>query len=602
MRMARCDVLVLIGFCLVLFGISLVGGRALTMHESVLPQCTREMRENHEWLIPTSGGRPWLHRPPLPHWVMLAVTAPLGAVDAAWKVRLAPLVMSTCVVLMTAWLAGRWFGRNLGLLSGLVLATAFQFTRYAWLAEEDTTLCAAVTATVTLFAYLEFFAPDHSAQQGVVRRWFGWHGWPLMGFFTCLGLTNMAKGLIFGPLLATVPIALFLVSTLEPRRLQKYFWAWGWLATAIAGGLWPAYVYLNYPDVLDMWIYDYGGRLNGGYIGEPWWYYWATLPWALLPWTPLVIAGLAITFRKAWLARSLPERFLWCWSVGTVAFFSIPDGKHHHYLVPCLPPWAMLGALGLAWARQRIVAWESPLKSPSLAAAVVGLGGGLALWMLRAKIPGPDWIVPLGMLLLPMATFLLAWAWQQPHAIRGGVVAFAVLVAVYGAGYVYVGRYLEHGREDWEFLMAVRDHARTAKDPMYVNAELRSCLEVNRVLIHLDRDTRTIHNLSYLLDAELQPETILLVTLARDQARLARVGEPRVILQSTRSRRELSPGERLTLFEVRLDPERPRFSNHLPIRQQQIKHREPGPFLGGLDPKDWTSLMPGRVLSASGPR
>ncbi|HMP59080.1 MAG TPA: hypothetical protein PKD86_06985, partial [Gemmatales bacterium] len=75
------DYFLLAGFCLVLFGVSLVGGRPMTMHESVLPQCTREMHDRGDWLTPHSGGRPWLHRPPPPHWGILALTSPFGRVD-----------------------------------------------------------------------------------------------------------------------------------------------------------------------------------------------------------------------------------------------------------------------------------------------------------------------------------------------------------------------------------------------------------------------------------------------------------------------------------------------------------------------------------------
>src|SRR5574341_938662 len=72
------DYLLLMGFTLVLFGYSLVSGRPLTMHEARLPQTAREMQITGDYLFPTSGGRPWLERPPLPHWITIAFASITG--------------------------------------------------------------------------------------------------------------------------------------------------------------------------------------------------------------------------------------------------------------------------------------------------------------------------------------------------------------------------------------------------------------------------------------------------------------------------------------------------------------------------------------------
>lgn len=580
------DYLLLASFCVVLFGIALVGGRPMTMHESVLPQCTREMHDRGDWLIPTSGGRPWLHRPPLPHWVILVLTAPFGRVDEPWLVRLAPMTMSTAVVLMIAWLAGRWYGRVFGLLSGLMLATSFQFTRYAWLAEEDTILCAVITATLVLFMKMETLDVEPSRR----LSFFGWRSWTLLAFFVCLGLTNMAKGLIFGPLMAGVPITLFLLLHWRWERLRRYLWLWGWLAAAAAGGLWPAYVYWKYPDVLEMWIYDYGGRLYDGYIGEPWWYYFGVWTWALLPWTPAAAAGLVQAARRAWQADAQPERFLLCWGVGALLFFSIPDGKHHHYLIHVLPPWGVLSALGLKVLYQQWQSWAPRLGSAgrrvAWATVLVSVPGGLAIHFFRDRIPGPVWLPLVLMAGLTAVSAVLFWAMNTRHARAGAAAAFVVLAVLYLVGHVYVGQYVDHGREDWAFLQEVRQSMPTPV-PLYVNAELRCCLEVNRVLFALKDGVKVVHNLSFLLDDQLSDERIWLITTAGDEGRLSRIGQTRVLKQSARSRRELSPADRLTLFEVTLSPQRPRYPNDVVITQQQIKHRKPGPFLGGQDPRTW---------------
>src|SRR5258708_21920496 len=88
-RLRGADYFLLAAFCLLLFGYSMVSGRPLSLHEARLPQTSREMMANHDYLVPRSGGRPWLERPPLPHWITIATSAILGQrCDPVWVVRL----------------------------------------------------------------------------------------------------------------------------------------------------------------------------------------------------------------------------------------------------------------------------------------------------------------------------------------------------------------------------------------------------------------------------------------------------------------------------------------------------------------------------------
>src|SRR5262249_38127373 len=82
------------------------------------------------------------------------------------------------------------------------------------------------------------------------------------------------------------------------------------------------------------------------FMREPAYYYLLHLPWAIFPWTLLSFAGLALTWRQALTQGRTPERFLWCWALVPLVFLSIPHGKHQHYLLAVLAPWAILGALG----------------------------------------------------------------------------------------------------------------------------------------------------------------------------------------------------------------------------------------------------------------
>ena len=323
----RIDYLILLGYCTILFGISLVGGRPLSRHEAVLPQSSREMALDHDWVVPKSGGRPWLESPPLPQWITVAVTSVVGHGSQVWPYRIAPAAMATGVVLLAAWMASGWRGRRIGLVSGLAMATLSEFTRYAWLAEDEIFLCFLVAACTAAFVRLEFFGGLPAENQPY--RFFGSRPRGVLLFFVLLGATNLAKGVLFGMALTLVTIIGYWVMNRDWRAVRPYIWCWGWLATLAVASAWPAAALHRFPDVANVWFYDQLGRVSGNYteINQPAWYYLKYLPEEIAPWTLIALVGLALTAKAAFGQKRSPERFLWCWAWMPLAALSVPSGK-----------------------------------------------------------------------------------------------------------------------------------------------------------------------------------------------------------------------------------------------------------------------------------
>ena len=340
-RLGWKDCALLSLFCLLLFSFPLVNNRVLTTHETVHCQNVREMMHDGDWIIPHYGGRVWMERPPLPFWITAAFVEVCG--DNAVAYRLAPLVMGWWCVVLVGWMASVWYGRAIGLASGLILATMHEFTHYSTGPEADMFLCAIVTSALALFVYLEFGRRGTEAR---ASAFCGRRPWPMLAFFMVWGLTNLAKGLFFGSIFVGLPIATFLLWNADWRQIRRYVWLPGWLAYAVVGSLWAVAAYIQFPGALDFWKNDYGSRVNQGYMQEPFWYYFAQWPLVVFPWPILVVLGFVVTKSKALTTKSSPERLLWCWGLAPILFFSMPQGKHHHYLLQTMAPWAVLGALG----------------------------------------------------------------------------------------------------------------------------------------------------------------------------------------------------------------------------------------------------------------
>ena len=164
----RGDLGILIAYSAIVCGIAVVSGRPLSLHEAVLPQTARSMFADHDFVVPkidakrpgtveaTMPPAPWLENPPLPQWCTVAVASLFGRCDSEAIVRLGPTLVSIGAVLSVAWIGALWFGRGIGVLCGLAMATTLEFTRYSWSSEDEIYLCGVMAAVMALFVKNEF--------------------------------------------------------------------------------------------------------------------------------------------------------------------------------------------------------------------------------------------------------------------------------------------------------------------------------------------------------------------------------------------------------------------------------------------------------------
>lgn len=551
-RMRGIDYFLLLVVCAGLYGVAAFSGRPLSVHEARLPQLAREMAQGQsDWLLPQSAGRPWLERPPLPHWCTAFSILAFNRNDALWVVRLAAAIAGCAIVLTGAWMAARWFGRSLGLLAGVVIATSYELYQYATLAEDDIYLGALAAACVALFVAAEWSGADSSAQfDGAPpdRRigWRGWVGdflmprrdWATVGFFVLLGLTNLAKGPLVGAVPIIAAVGLYLLCNREARSLRRCTWLWGWLIFLALTAVWPWWAHRHYPDVWDNWRFDYLGKSDGNAAkqwNEPWWYYLMMLPMALAPWTWATVIGAVASARRAWNESRSPERFVWCWALAGLIVLSLPARKHHHYLVPIVTPWAILGALGLREVGKWIDSRGSRRASDAAAPRV-----DPRPWLLAAAV----------------AAFIACAAWVQ-FAVAGRDPAMLA---------------------EMTFLAEVEAGVPPG-EPVFINSDIGS-LGFFRLQFTLHRWQRLLHNLSFLRDRELRSPVAYVITRAHDEPALSRIGATGIVAQAATSRRERSPGQRFTLFRVMIPPELQRYPRPAYIGVMQAMGRKPGPWCG----------------------
>jgi 4-amino-4-deoxy-L-arabinose transferase-like glycosyltransferase len=399
-------------------------------------------------------------------------------------------------------------------------------------------------------------------------------------FFLVLGTTNLAKGLLFGTGMVLIPIAGFLLWNADLRRIGNYLWLPGWVIFAVVAVAWPVAAWLRYPDVLELWNYDLGGRLDGSYveINEPIWYYPLNLLWMLAPWTLVIPFGLWCTGQRAWRERYSPERFLWCWALLVPAVFSLPHGKHHHYLLHALAPWAVLSSFGLMKLREQMLAWPRLLRNPFTSLATTALPAMVAVWLLRSKIPGPEWLPTAVLVACPCLTVALSWAFHNRNALLAARALFASLAIAYGFGHWLAGAYADQHRHDAAFLARVRQIV-PADEPLLVDMNVQP-LRGFFCLFYLGKNTVPLHNLSFALDERIARDEVYLLTWYGLRAEIAQFATYDVIAQTQRAGRERTVDERLTLFRVKYRSDVPRVSaNGVRVSPMQAIYRTRGPDL-----------------------
>ena len=580
------DFALLAAFALILFGYAGFSGRPLTMHEARLPECAREMLQRGDWLLPTSGGRPWLERPPLPHWCVIASMKLFGHDDRVWVVRLPSAVAGTITVLLTVWMAGRMFGRTTGIVAGLMLATSYEFYIYACQAEDDIYLAALVAAGMALVVRAELLTHHH--KRIGLAGFIGGRPVTVLGFFALLGLTNLTKGPLLGVLFylgGPVGVFLLLRSIFEHsfQPLLRYTWLWGWLIVLALTLAWPAWAYHAHPDVLDNLKYDYVGRMNHAYtdLNEPWYYYLYELPTAVLPWTLVIVSSLIVKMYSGDVAaiaqgpdagevenaseilsyrrpamirvqrRILPQTenlSLWfaiVWAIVPVLLLSVPSGKHHHYLVPCIAPWAVLAAAAAVWLCQWLTNCGPAFPSPSEPA-----------W-----VPGK----------------------------KTARIFFAVVV-VLGLGYSFVQSAIagktDHTLDDTAFLLRVRSDV-PADSPLFIDAKMGppGNLDFFRTQFYSRPSAVLIHNLSFLRDEKIHDPVVYVICRTKEEPVLATLGTFSIVDQSRQSHEERDDKAKavfgkFTLYRLTFFPSLSRYPAPDRITSLQAMERAPGPWCG----------------------
>jgi 4-amino-4-deoxy-L-arabinose transferase-like glycosyltransferase len=329
--------------------------------EAFYADSAREMVASGDWITPYYNYEPRFQKPVLYYWLTAAASVVLGENEMA--ARLWAAMAGLGLVLVTAAAGRRWYDESTGLLAGAIVATNFGYFSIGRMALPDLPLAFCITLAIwaALVATLE---QERSPRKFVL----------LAALALGLGfLTKGPVGLII-PAIVIVPVLM-----IERRSIALT------LSDIVLGFI--VMVAVAVPWYVVMWIRHGNEYLQGFFIGDnferfatdrfndprPWWFYAPIVAGGLLPWTPLALVWLGPLTQ--WIRRrrdigTIDLRLL-LWALLPLVFFSLSVGKQPRYVLPVLPPLALLLAHSIVERTQEWRGLDGARSRPRRATGVV---------------------------------------------------------------------------------------------------------------------------------------------------------------------------------------------------------------------------------------
>ena len=378
-------VLLLVLLCGLTFFVGL-GRPAITdSDEAFYAEAAREMVEGGDWVTPHYNGRYRFEKPVLYYW--LAALGYLIAGVSELAARFPSAMAGLVLVLTTYACARRWYDESTGMLAGAITATSFGYVAVARQALPDLLLACFITLG-TWAALVALVAPRPVGPDRRRRWWLCVAGAALAGGFLTKGPIGVAlPAIVVGPLAlwrcwskrGSGPDGLRTVV----RRLALDVGVVALVCLLLAVPWFAAMTATHGLPYLDRFFIDENvqrfasTRYNAP---RPFWYYLPILVGGLSPWSPLMIVWWHPLRRVAQRARRVQPVAAWLavWALAPLLFYSLSIGKQPRYILPILPPLAIL----LARTVSRRVARSRPhgeRPRPDRLLAVAGLAAGTML-------------------------------------------------------------------------------------------------------------------------------------------------------------------------------------------------------------------------------
>jgi 4-amino-4-deoxy-L-arabinose transferase-like glycosyltransferase len=331
----------------------------------------REMVVTGDYVTPRLNGVVYFEKPPLMYWAVAGMLKVFG--PAEWAMRAPVALFGLAGVLLTYAAARSWRGRAAGILAACVLGSSLLFFVLGRILLLDMAVAVLMSATLYCF-FLGVQSTGH-------RRL-----WLFHGLYAAAALATLTKGLI-GFLLPGAVMFLWLLIFNQWKRLRPLYLPSGIFIFLLIAAPWHILVAQRNPQWAAFYfIREHWERFTTTTHERtaPWWYFGPVLVLGLFPWTGCVWGALRESVRGGWARRTenADAWFLVTWAAFIFLFFSKSQSKLIPYILPVLPPLAVLIGAWLAdqWRAGEGRGLRTPMRIFGLMASALGAGLLVALF------------------------------------------------------------------------------------------------------------------------------------------------------------------------------------------------------------------------------
>jgi 4-amino-4-deoxy-L-arabinose transferase-like glycosyltransferase len=331
----------------------------------------RSMAETGDWVTPRLYGLPWFEKPILYYW---AVTIGfLMHLPAEWAARLPSAFAALAAAFAISWLAKKHYGGDTkslcspALLAPLIFSTSVAAIGFARSASPDMLFSASIALATASAARVSRFSGALRGADPIAGMSRG-DALPLVLFGAFLGLAALAKGPA-AIALSGGAIGVWALATKQWRAAFRVAHPLAIAAFCVVALPWYVLCAVRNPDFLHVFLWQHNFERYTSPIfhhRQPLWFFGPIVLLALLPWTallwPVGQAGLRLWRAKSW--ANSPGFFFACWAIFPILFFSLSQSKLPGYILPAIPPLALLCAVGLS----RAISAHKPAARAILAA------------------------------------------------------------------------------------------------------------------------------------------------------------------------------------------------------------------------------------------
>ena len=446
-----------------LFGWGL-GQRALWHpDEGRYVEIPREMTVSGDYVTPRLNGVKYFEKPVLFYWLQAGAIKVFGISESAMRLWPAAFAVIGC---LAVYVAGRkLYDRRAGLIAAAVLATAPLHYFLGRAITLDMALSALLTAALLAFLLGTREPP------GRARRNYFWT------FYACAALATLTKGLI-GMVIPAMVIGAWILILNEWRLLRSIYLPSGLVLFLLIAAPWHIAAARANPEFAQFYFIHehfqrYLTKVHDRY--QPAWFFIPVLLAGFYPWTAYLAQAVAKSWPASWRARHENREglFLLLWAGLVFAFFSFSDSKLIPYILPILPPLALLVARYLAQH------WETP-TSTSLRAgtwALLALGFMLALALTFIPENAPDrprvaeyarvfggyaWVILGSLLATAVVPFGIGFLRRPLWTVVALALTAAVFLGVVDRGFGY----LDHKRSVKELALVLKPRLQAGDEVM----------------------------------------------------------------------------------------------------------------------------------------